>query len=364
MKPRVGASLVGTHAHLGVHRKQALQQVHTRIRNWVLGIPAHGLLEGVPEVLTAFLRDAVPQREVLHAGPLPVRGLAEHVKDLVDLVTLLLARQQWRLQQELGQNATGGPHVHRLAVHRPEVLALAVVAQEELGWPVPKCDDLWRHPRLVSHLPGQPEVSQLHVPLVIHQDVAALEVPAKGKEEEVRRVSPFALRHSAAAAVIPDYGCACFISPVDDPVLVAGVQARQNLPHHQLDHLQVHVARLVIPHPGQVVLHVLKHHVDSTLVVVLARSLARHDLLQVHHEVVVPHVPLSQPLASLPVIRKLRQQLDLPYGCNRKPLFLVIHTKLFCGHQAPVVFVLHLVHLAVHALADLTYLRVTLLQRP
>mmetsp|Transcript_7019 Transcript_7019/g.21052 ORF Transcript_7019/g.21052 Transcript_7019/m.21052 type:complete len:329 (-) Transcript_7019:268-1254(-) len=328
MKPRVGASLVGTHAHLGVHRKQALQQVHTRIRNWVLGIPAHGLLEGVPEVLTAFLRDAVPQREVLHAGPLPVRGLAEHVKDLVDLVTLLLARQQWRLQQELGQNATGGPHVHRLAVHRPEVLALAVVAQEELGWPVPKCDDLWRHPRLVSHLPGQPEVSQLHVPLVIHQDVAALEVP------------------------------------VDDPVLVAGVQARQNLPHHQLDHLQVHVARLVIPHPGQVVLHVLKHHVDSTLVVVLARSLARHDLLQVHHEVVVPHVPLSQPLASLPVIRKLRQQLDLPYGCNRKPLFLVIHTKLFCGHQAPVVFVLHLVHLAVHALADLTYLRVTLLQRP
>ena len=125
------------------------------------------LVEAVRLGLGAALRlDHLVVVQLGQPGPRLLRGSAKHLEDLVDLLELVLPGQDRPLQEQLGEDAADGPHVHRRAV--------VLRAQQQLRRAVPERD----HPvgQLAARVvkwPRQAEIRQLQLPLVVDQEVGA-----------------------------------------------------------------------------------------------------------------------------------------------------------------------------------------------
>ena len=125
------------------------------------------LVEAVRVGLVAALRrDHLVVVQLGKPRPRLLRGRAKHLEDFVDLLKLVLPGQDRLLQEQLGEDAADGPHVHRWAVE--------LRAQQQLRWAIPQRD----HPvgqlaaRVVKR-PRQAEICQLQLPLVVDQEVGA-----------------------------------------------------------------------------------------------------------------------------------------------------------------------------------------------
>ena len=88
-------------------------------------------------------------------------GRAEHVVDLVDLVELVLAREQGEQRKDLEEDAAHAPHVHLVVV--------VALGEQALGRPVPPGGDVLGVP-LALHALARAEVDQLYF-FVLQQDV-------------------------------------------------------------------------------------------------------------------------------------------------------------------------------------------------
>mmetsp|Transcript_9431 Transcript_9431/g.22236 ORF Transcript_9431/g.22236 Transcript_9431/m.22236 type:complete len:483 (+) Transcript_9431:329-1777(+) len=279
-----------------VHRQQRRQQLlrllvqHSKL-----------LVEAVRVGLVAALRrDHLVVVQLGKPRPRLLRGRAKHLEDFVDLLKLVLPGQDRLLQEQLGEDAADGPHVHRWAVE--------LRAQQQLRWAIPQRD----HPvgqlaaRVVKR-PRQAEICQLQLPLVVDQEVGAFDV---------------AMQHA---------------------VLVAICQ-----PFKQLLHVTLNLRRREscarIGQPREIVVAELHDHVDRPLAVVVLACFGRHNLLQLHDVFVVQHL----------------ENLDLPDRRHGEPFLLVVHTHPLQSHDLPRHLIPGLVHLPVRPLPHLLHLLVDL----
>jgi len=127
---------------------------------------------------------------------------------------------------------------------------------------------------------------------------------------------------------------------------MAIVQAGKQLPHVTLNLWHSEPHSWPIGKSGEVMIHILKDHVNAPLVLVtidwlpLLISLwawGRDNLLELDDVLVV----------------KLLQDLDLAYGSNREALPLVVHADLLERNDLVGARLLRHVHLPIGALADL-----------
>lgn len=135
-----------------------------------------GVLAGDGEV--GQLGDAGPV--VLGGGP---DGLAYHL----DLVELVVAREEGGAEDELGEDGADGPDVDGAAV--------VLGAEEQLGGPVPARDDVGRHVLVgVGEAAGEAKVCELDVAVGGDEKVVGLDVAV---EHEVLVAEPDGAREHA-----------------------------------------------------------------------------------------------------------------------------------------------------------------------
>lgn len=118
--------------------------------------------------------DVVGQRA--HARPQVVRGRAERVEDLAELIELVHARQVGRAQHELCQDAAGAPHVDGAAV--------LPGAKEQLRRPVPYSADHGGHVPVGAPVDArEAKVTNLNLSVGPDEQILGLEVSV---QHEVR----------------------------------------------------------------------------------------------------------------------------------------------------------------------------------
>jgi len=101
------------------------------------------------------------------AGPALLRRRAEQLEDEVELLELVAAGQDGLAQQQLGQDAAGGPEVDGGPVLRG--------AEEQLRRPVPEGDDpVGVLLVLVVKRPRQTEIGELELTRLVDEKVGAL----------------------------------------------------------------------------------------------------------------------------------------------------------------------------------------------
>mmetsp|Transcript_8403 Transcript_8403/g.20962 ORF Transcript_8403/g.20962 Transcript_8403/m.20962 type:complete len:271 (-) Transcript_8403:490-1302(-) len=229
-EPLVLERVNGGDAALRVQLQALLQQLDSRVVDGrYLQLLRHVLDPLAQLVLgVAAARDGGPVGQLVHVLPRRGAGRAADLEDLVQLVRLVLAGEDGLAHQQLGKDGAHAPHVHL----GPVLLR----AQQQLGRAVPQRDDAVGEPRVLPLLvrARQPKVSQLHDALVVDQDVGSLEV---------------AVQHALA------------------------VHVRQPLEQLLHDALDLRLAEAVahrVHEPRQVVVRVVKHHVDGPLPVVVA----------------------------------------------------------------------------------------------
>lgn len=172
-------------------------------------------------------------RQVRHLRPVLLVRRSEHLKDLVQLVDLAVAREQRSLVRHLAEDAPDAPHVHGRAV----VLA----PKQNLRCAVPQRDHLVR----VS-ADGDAKCAR-------KAKVRELQCVVIAIDEEVLRLQ-VAMEHAVAVAVR---------------------DAEQELLQVALHTPWCELARVVVHVPLQVEVEVLKHEVQRAVVV--------HDILELHN---------------------------------------------------------------------------------
>ena len=109
-------------------------------------------------------------------------------------------------------------------------------SEQELRRPVPECYHLGSESLFIAGGPREAEVPQLHITVVVHKNIAALQIAVKNL------------------------------------VAMARHERHEDLAHDDLDAPDSHVELLVLPDTRQVVLHVLENHEDVALVIVRSSS--------------------------------------------------------------------------------------------
>ena len=186
-----------------------------------------------------------------------------YLKNLVQLILLILAGEKSLQEHELTKNRAHRPHVNSGRV--------LFGAEQELGTPVPKCDHNGRvflEGRAV--LPRQAKVGDLYDPIVAEQKVGRLQIA------------------------------------VYDPVVVQVSDAAQHLPHQTLHlrHLEVFL-HAMLHQALEVMLDKVHDHVD------LVHVAADHNLAHRHH---------------IDVLR-LEESVHLSDGRDRKSFALLFHLE-------------------------------------
>lgn len=199
-------------------------------------------------------------------------------------------------QEQFREDAPRGPRVHGGAVR--------LRAEKQLGRAVPERDDsVGQRARVFERARArEPEVRELQHAVVVDEQVRALDVA------------------------------------MQDVIQVAVVQAGQELLHVAFYLRDREFDALASREAGQVVIHVLEHHVDAALV------LRRHDLFHVDHVVVIQRL----------------QDLDLAYGGDGKALAFALELHLLQRDEAGIVSAASHEHLTVRSLTDLLDLLVRL----
>merc|ERR550534_677450 len=176
-------------------------------------------------------------RQLLIAGPDLLRGCAEQLEDLVQLINLRFAREERLHHQQLTEDASNTPDI--------DVRAISLGAQQELGSAIPKCDDY------------RGVVLQRAAIFTCQTKVAHLEDSVVAEEE-----------------------IACFQVSVQDPIVVEMMYCPEELLHQTL-HLSRQKHLILLPHCLHQSLQVMlnKVHHDENLVHVRSN----HDLPDSHH---------------------------------------------------------------------------------
>mmetsp|Transcript_10411 Transcript_10411/g.22099 ORF Transcript_10411/g.22099 Transcript_10411/m.22099 type:complete len:417 (-) Transcript_10411:311-1561(-) len=215
--------LLGGNALGRVHAEELAQQVlRERLELLELVVKPVGVLLGV------LAAEHVVVGELGDAGPRGLGGRAEQAEDERELLKLVAAGQDRLAQQQLGEDAADGPHVDRRAVETR--------TEQQLGGAVPERDDpVGVRSKLLLKGPREAKVCKLELPLVVDQQVGALDVA------------------------------------VEHAVLVAVGHPLEQLLHVALD-LRRCEALPCVGEARQVVLAKLHHHVDGAFtLIVLSR---------------------------------------------------------------------------------------------
>mmetsp|Transcript_4013 Transcript_4013/g.8614 ORF Transcript_4013/g.8614 Transcript_4013/m.8614 type:complete len:213 (-) Transcript_4013:606-1244(-) len=137
-----------------------------------------------------LLRQRAEERDrllVVDALEVFLRRSSDHVDDEAQLVQVVAALKECLPPEHLGENAADGPRVDR---HR-----VRLVLHQQLGRAIPARHHVLGESHVLGigawgHRPRQPEVADLEVAVLVHEQVARLEIAV----EHVRRV------HSVDAA--------------------------------------------------------------------------------------------------------------------------------------------------------------------
>ena len=120
----------------GILCADAFDRVHLEhsgeeVKSLVIEKSTQNSLEGLSSELWEAL---LPIWESSDTRPGRVIREPKDLEDLEELVDLAVSGEEWRLHQHLSPDTRDGPDVNRCAV--------VSAAQEDLRWPVPKCDYL------------------------------------------------------------------------------------------------------------------------------------------------------------------------------------------------------------------------------
>mmetsp|Transcript_16789 Transcript_16789/g.29419 ORF Transcript_16789/g.29419 Transcript_16789/m.29419 type:complete len:247 (-) Transcript_16789:698-1438(-) len=99
---------------------------------------------------------------------------SNHVSNQVNLMHVILAREERFSAQNLGQNASHGPHIHSIRVLSPR--------QHNLWRAVPSGRDIGRQePSLVVRVghSREPKVANLQVTVAVEQNIRGLQIPVQ-----------------------------------------------------------------------------------------------------------------------------------------------------------------------------------------
>mmetsp|Transcript_1310 Transcript_1310/g.2275 ORF Transcript_1310/g.2275 Transcript_1310/m.2275 type:complete len:293 (-) Transcript_1310:268-1146(-) len=255
------------------------------------------VLEGLPDAARERLLGLkhVVVLQLLGPRPLLVGWTSAQLEDEVHLLHLVLARQDGLPHKQLRKDAPHRPHV--------DLRPVLVRPKEQLGRPIPQGNNTVCECVGVLLGPGtcEPKVGQLQHALVVYQKVRPLDV---------------AVQHVVGMAV---------------------VQAGQQLQHVALDLRRGELHPRSICQTREVMVHILKHHIDAPFIVVALVRFRCHYLLQPDHVLVVQRL----------------EDFYLADRRNGKALPLVIHSYLLKGNNLARGLLFGHVHLAVRALSDL-----------